>query len=69
MGGKLGVGLLKKLPKRMYQKQDFLFGIIEGSKVRFWEDMWGVWSYCVVFSFLYALGNSKEVMVEEVWEA
>lgn len=24
---------------------------------------------CVVFSSLYALANSKEVMVEEVWEA
>ena len=51
-------------------KNNFVFSIGDGRRVRFWEDRWcGDEALSHSFPSLYALVTSKEAWVVEVWDA
>ena len=53
-------------------KQDFVFELGEGKRIRLWEDVWcGEVSLCASFGFpaLYNIARTKGAKVVEVWES
>ena len=66
-----GVGLWKEIRKEWpFMKNNFVFSIGDGRRVRFWEDGWcGDEALSHSFPSLYALVTSKEAWVAEVWDA
>ena len=69
--GNYGVGRWKVISKEILQlKHDILFELGDGSRIKFWEDVWcGEDPLCESFPSLNALVVSKGAMVAEVWEA
>ena len=68
--GSYGVGMWKDVSKetrRLKQNCCFIFG--DGNKIRFWEDSWcGEGPLCEPYPALFALADSKEALVANVWD-
>ena len=68
--GSFRVGLWKDISNATRKlKQEGYFDIGDGSRVKFWEDLWcGERPLRVMFPSLYALAESKWAMVAKVWD-
>ena len=68
--GSFRVGLWKDISNATKKlKLECYFDIRDGSRVKFWEDLWcGERPLRVMFPSLYALAESKTAMVAEVWD-
>ena len=51
-------------------KQDCIFELGEGKRIRFWEDVWcGESPICTMFPTLYSIVVARGAKVAEVWES
>ena len=58
---------VSKETRRLKQNCCFIFG--DGNKIRFWEDSWcGEGPLCEPYPALFALADSKEALVADVWD-
>ena len=66
--GNAGLGLWKGInAKAAKLKQDYVFKLGEGKRIRFWEDVWcGEVSLCAFFPTLYNIARTKGA---KVWES
>lgn len=62
-----GIGLQKVINKEL--KNECMFELGNGGKIRFWEDIWCEdIPLCETFPSLYTLGGTEGATVAEVWE-
>ena len=64
-----GVGLGKTIAKESDQlKKDRVFIVVDGRKIRLWEDFWcGSRSLFVAFPILYIIAGNKGAKVADLW--
>ena len=66
----VGIGLWKGICKEAAKlKQDCVFELGEGKRIRFWEDVWcGESPLCAILPTLYSIVGTRGAKVAEVWE-
>ena len=69
--GNAGLGLWKGINAEAAKlKQDCVFELGEGKRIRFWEDVWcGEVTLCASFPTLYNIARTKGAKVANVWES
>ena len=67
--GSHGVGLWKTIAKESNQlKKDCVFILVDGRKIRFWEESWcGSQPLCVAFPRLYNIDGNKGDKAADLW--